>query len=268
MNLHKVIVRPGIRTSERFARLNFFERDLFYGLLSVANTKAGWFENNATVLRAALFAPCLGKVSERDVKAGLLRLQEGRLIKLWTGKNGRAYGQINNYGQSFDYGDPLPPDAHPPDEDELQLGQPDPPRSVPELKRDELKGGGKAREARRPKAPPPPHELQEDWLARLATEWPGVNVLAELEAAKKKRGRVEREWFEKHWLPNVSATVDFKAGGTGRANAPEPEPEAWRVLLKDRHANESWAETAASYAWAEMPANFRARILRELPTRV
>jgi hypothetical protein len=115
MNLHKCILHPGIRTSDRFGRLSWFHRDLFYGLLN-ATHKGGWFEANAGTLRAALYAPCLGKVPERDIQDGLLKLREVGLIKLWTGKNGRAYGAILNHRQKFDYGEQLPPGAEAPDD--------------------------------------------------------------------------------------------------------------------------------------------------------
>lgn len=256
MNLHKVIVRPGIRTSEKFGALNFLYRDLFYGLLSAANQKSGWFEANPTVLRAALYAPCLGKVSERDLSDGLLKLREVRLIKLWTGKNGRAYGQIIKYEQAFDYGEALPADGHPPGDDELPLEA-----AAPMKKRIEGSGVEFARRAKRPA--PTPVELQEDWLARLAGEWPGVNVLAELEAAKKKKaGKVERVWFETHWLPHVSPAVEFSGANGGKPV--EPEPEAWRAYLKDNYEGEEWAETAALREWAELPAHWRAKIAREI----
>lgn len=131
MTLHKVIVRPGIRTSEKFARLSWFHRDLFYGLLNSVQTREGWFEENATLVRAALYAPCLGKVSERDVNDGLQKLREVGLIKLWTGRNGRRYGQVINYNQAFAYGEALPQGAESPDS-ELPANKPaegaDPPR--------------------------------------------------------------------------------------------------------------------------------------------
>lgn len=263
MNLHTVQVRPGIRTSERFGRLGMGERDLFYGLLSAANQKEGWFEANATVLRCALYAPCLGKVSERDVKDGLLKLREVGLIKLWTGKNGRAYGQIVKYEQRFDYGAALPPDAHPPDDDELALTPADP-VPIGKKSRDEGRGVEFARRARKP-TPAPTHELQEDWSARLAAAWPGINILAELEAAKKKKGgRVERDWFEAHWLPKVSPAVQF--GGGGKAAPIEPEPEAWGVWLETEYPNNAYGKGGAKEgtAWAELPADVRAKIHREM----
>lgn len=288
MNLHKVIVRPGIRTSEKFGRLNFFDRDLFYGLLSAGNgKKEGWFENNPTVLRAALFAPCLGKVSERDVKAGLLRLREGRLIKLWTGRNGRAYGQIINYGQSFDYGEPLPADAHPPDESELALDVTDPPEPRPatarsEPNRNEVRGG-ETNFARRPPAPPsleaapiaqtpnPNHgeETQPEWIARLRVAWPAVDVTAELFKAERERrlkGKVvERQWFETNWLPNCSPAVELS--GTVCSRNAVPEPEAWRAYLKEKYYGESWAESAGACEWKGLPVNWQVRIASEMTKR-
>lgn len=272
MNLHKVIVRPGIRTSAAFGRLNFFQRDLFYGLLSAAHTKGGWFEADAALLRAALFAPCLGKVSERDVRDGLLKLREVGIVKLWTGRNGRAYGAVEKYQQRFAYGEVLPPEAHPPGDelpldlfadeeppepDEIETPPPAAPDPKPKQKRRE------SEENARGAAPSTPTkvELQEDWIGRIARAWPGVNILAELDKAKRKWGTVDRARFEKHWLTNCGETVSFATVRT--AAATEPEPEGWRAYLKDEYEGESWAESAALYAWGEMPANWRAKIARE-----
>lgn len=155
MMLHKVIVRPGIRTSEKFGRLSWFHRDLFYGLLNAVHGREGWFEENAILVRAALYAPCLGKVSERDVHDGLQKLREVGLIKLWTGRNGRRYGQLINYNQAFAYGEALPQGAESPDSEPAAIKPAegaDPPRprranAEPARKPGELKGSENSRGA-------------------------------------------------------------------------------------------------------------------------
>jgi hypothetical protein len=265
MNLHKCILLPGIRTSERFGRLNWLQRDLFYGLLAVAN-KGGWFENNAANLRAALYAPCLGKLDQRDLKHGLLKLQEVGLIKLWVGRNGRAYGAIINYRQKYEYGEELPADAHPPD-DELRLAieeppdraiPPDPPKNTIEVSRVEPK-------ARKARHTPPTDD--EAWLEALAQAHAGIDVRAEYRKASKRYPLgFGRKFFEDEWLARAEPPI--KLNGQQHTSGPiEPEPEGWRQFLKDRYEDESWAESAAAYPWAQMPANWRTKITRELLPR-
>ena len=86
MNLHVCHLHPVIRTSERFARLTWFERDLFYGLLNAAELN-GHFENRPGLIRAAIYAPMLSKVTERDVERALQRLHSAELVKLYVGED-------------------------------------------------------------------------------------------------------------------------------------------------------------------------------------
>ncbi len=51
--------------------------------------------------------------------------------------------------------------------------------------------------------------------------------------------------------------------GSSASTAVPAEPEAWRVHLKDNHAGESWAESAAATPWADLPPQWREKILRE-----
>jgi hypothetical protein len=245
MNLHKCIVHPGIRTSDKFGRLNWFQRDLFYGLLSAAH-KGGWFENNAAALRAALFAPCLGKVSERDLKDGLLKLREVGLIKLWTGRNGRAYGAVLNYRQKFDYGEELPAEGKPPD-DELfapeELGPPPGPPPAPPPK-NRIEVSEKPRAAR-----PEPSTLSTDdeWLTGLQNAYPSVNVRAELLDCLAKYPKAGRKFFENEWLANWEPPM--RRAADAAPVIPEPtgfaawcrkeygkEPKAWSSYSRDEQA--------------------------------
>jgi hypothetical protein len=273
MMLHKCIVRPEIRTSQRFARLNWLHRDLFYGLLNAAQGD-GWFEASAQLLRAALYAPSLGKVSERDVRDGLLKLREVGLIKLWTGTNGRAYGQIHNYGQKFDYGRGLPEEARAPS-DELPLdaaplkeAEPEPPpRPEPARAKDNrIEMSGRGERAKR--AAPDPKDLPstEDWLAQLRESHPGIDIDRELrtwQAYCQKQGKQPQRPHFEAWLRNCGPVVTLASTGSA-AVAIEPEPEAWRAYLKDKYEDEGWADTASHYDWAQMPANWRAKIAREM----
>lgn len=249
MNLHKVIVHPGIRTSEKFGKVSMLHRDLFYGLLSAAH-KGGWFEANAGLLRAALYAPCLGKVSERDIKDGLLKLREVGLIKLWTGKNGRAYGSIINYRQRFNYGEDLPEDGLAPD-DELPLDaspEPDPPPAPPPKR---IEVSEKAREAGNPHPP----QDESTWLQSLAVAHPDIDVRTELRVCLDKYPRAGRRFFEDSWLGNCEAPIS----GKREESRPEIyEPAGFAAWHLKRYGN------APTKAWSDMTPDAQAYFARKM----
>lgn len=272
MTMHDCMLYAGIRSSRKFARLTWFQRDFFYGLLHAA-WPAGRFESDVEVLRAAVYAPLLPKVTKRDVQDALVKCHEVGLVKLWTDDSGRGWGEVTNYRQTGlrkrkpadDGSPPLPPA----------------PESEPDLFRPAEKEGKKegegAQNARR-KAPTPPRpfseklstaETQEQWLARLTAEWPEVHLPKQLtlaETAQRLQGKdLERDWFEARWLPKTSAVV--RLGGGALASALPAEPEGWRVYLKDEYEGESWAESAAACTWASLPGNWRERLLREYQGR-
>lgn len=228
----------------------------------------GRFEFNPALIHMALYvsADC-GNVSARDVEAWLEILRSGGFIKSYTGAAGRRVGEVAKeyWRQKLSFGKGVfDPEIEQP---ELEL-----PASPPEKKI--LKPGGRD--------PAPPFsslhfispapasqsaESPEAWVARLAVEWPGIDIAAQLtKAHRKRKGDVERGWFEKSWLPGVTPMAPAP-GSVAVVVAVEAEPEAWRLHLKDRHEGESWAESAASYEWAKLPPEWRVTILREMKTR-
>lgn len=98
MMLRDCMLYAGIRSSRKFARLSWFQRDFFYGLLNVA-WPAGRFESDVGLLQAALYAPLLSKVSKRDVQVALAECHRIGLVKLWTDEGGRGWGEVVNYRQ-------------------------------------------------------------------------------------------------------------------------------------------------------------------------
>ncbi len=100
MTLRDRMVYAGIRTSRRFARLSWFERDLFQGILHVADDY-GRFEVDVGMLRTVLYGPSLHKVSERDLQGALLRFGEVGigLVKFYA-VAGRGYGKVLNFRQT------------------------------------------------------------------------------------------------------------------------------------------------------------------------
>jgi hypothetical protein len=127
---------------------------------------------------------------------------------------------------------------------------------------------GREKRARRATPAPDALESQEDWLARLRTEHAHLDLDRELRAwsayCQKQGKRPQRPHFEA-WLTNCGPAVELPGySSTGQPAHVEPEPEAWKAYLKDRYEGETWAETAAVYHWPELPANWRAKIAREM----
>lgn len=269
MPLRKVVVHPGIIDSERVCALPLACQLFFRNLLHCCDSNAR-FAADPAELRAALYwrTPA---VSSPHVEAWLLKCAQARLVKLYT-RDGKRYGEVENYRQEDRY----PKTIYPPAVDQVELElKADPPPKKPKKK---LSGNeGEWEKAPEGATPPAPAKIfapisqdtpQDQWLATLQAQWPAIDVPAQLREAgqvQQRQGRkLERGWFEKHWLPNVTPTVNFASGlGATSASATiSPEPEAWRAWLKDHHYDESWAETAAAYEWTTMPANFRSKIER------
>jgi hypothetical protein len=258
MMLRDRMVYGGIRTSKKVGALSWFERDLFSGLIHVADD-FGRFEADADMLRAVLYAPCLSKVSGRDVGKALVRLHQAGLVKLYT-HEARGYGKVINFRQTLQKRRALYPDEDgPPAEPELFADAPD----VSE-KKERKKEGGKAPEAPAPLAP----DLlsQEEWLAKLRHQWPGLDVEQQLSLAylnRKKAGRdLERTWFEEHWLPKCSVTVDVVVAKGAKAMRDDIEPEGWRNAIAN--TNYGFGQIFEVKTWAELPADVKRQVRKGL----
>lgn len=143
MILRAVIVYPELRGSAKFARLSWFHRDFFYGLLGVADPK-GRFEADIDLLRAALYAPILSKVSKRDVQDALAECHRVGLVELWVAADGRGCGEVVKWRTNLKKIEsrlPARPGA-PPEPELFSVADP------PLLSRDEQKEG------RKPPQPP------------------------------------------------------------------------------------------------------------------
>ena len=273
----EVLVRPGIIDSERVCGLSLACQLFFRNLLHCGDGK-GRFPADAAELRSALYwrTPA---VSSPHVEAWLQSCARARLVKLYT-RDGKKFGEIIGYGQRDTKRRTLYPD--PEGQEEFALPAPEPPPKpprAPKEKRSEGKGED-AQFARRaaaepPRAPAPPvdeqlskSETEAEWLARLQQENPAVNVRTEIIAAmgnRRLQGRkLERKWFETHWLPNVSEPVGSAPMDTRQPI--EPEPEAWGVWLEHEYPNNAYGKGGAKEGtpWAELPAEVRAKIHREM----
>jgi len=253
MKLRDRMIYAGLVTSDLKRRHRLPVREFYRDLLHVCDDH-GRFEADAALLRAVLYAPILDRVSERDVEGYLQQLaaQKHGDIKLYTVR-GRGYGKVTKWRQLAlrklvgDY-----PDE--PGDPELPLGSgPEPPPK--EYKKERRKEGTAL--------PLIADESEQDWLARLQATHPTVDVRAELAACLRAKPKAGRKWFERHWLAN--AEPPLRAPGAPASVAViEPEPEAWRLYLKDNYETESWADSAAACTWSDMPANWRAKIAREM----
>ena len=265
MPLREVLIRPGIIDSERVCALPLACQLFFRNLMHCCDGKAR-FPADAAELRAALYwrTPA---VTSPHLEVWLQKCAQARLVKLYT-RDGKKYGEVENYGQRDTARKAIYPP--PPGQVEMTLDA-DPPPKKPKKKLNRIEGEGEyAPEGARPPAPVnfSMTETDEQWLQRLTQAWPVINLAREIAQAQANRQRagkkLERAWFEAHWLTKISPTVNFSSGSAQPAAPISSEPEAWRAWLKDHHYGESWAETAAAYDWPSLPANFRSKIERGL----
>ena len=230
----------------------------------------GRFEFNPALIHMALYASAtVSNVSARDVEAWLEILRAGGYIKTYTGAAGRRVGEVAReyWRQKLSYGK----EAFEAEQEQPELALP---LAGPPAKKNSKPGG-------RGKTPPPftsvhfssapaklatpvdehgQPETEAAWLARLQDEWPHTDIVAELRKAhKKKAGEVERGWFEKSWLPNVTA----KAPAPGALHAPglpvSAEPANWREVLEQIYPGNA-VSSDPERTWASLDATTRAKI--------
>lgn len=269
--LRPVLVREGILDSDKVCRLALVTQLFFRNLLHVCDG-ADRFDANADDLRLDLYRRALDRVKKQHIEQWLQECREARLIELYT-RSGKRFGRVLNYGQR----DAKRKAIHPAPEDEAELPlvtddpppAPRPPRTKPRasappsfkgMESNRIEGRETARNA-----PPTPSLSDDDWLRNLMPLYPHVNLVAELAACQKKFPSTGRVFFETKWLANCEKAVTLKTAN-GQVITIEPEPEAWKLYLKDTYEGESWAASAAAYPWAEMPPQWRAKIFKEMTT--
>jgi hypothetical protein len=269
--LREVLIRPGIIDSERVCKLPIACQLFFRNLLHACDG-AGVFPADVAELKQAFYWRCPG-VTRPHLEAWLATCHRAGLVNLYT-SGGKGWGEVINYGQRDHRRKRLYPTRS---EDELNFAapadsppRPHPPRPRPKPEPDPEMNRieGKEKRARRATPAPEREETQEAWLQRLHDQHQHLDVGAQFQAwlkyCQKHSKTPDRNHFERHWLDNLGLPVTYAPGAAGPATPIEPEPEAWRAYLKDRYEDEGWAETAACCDWANMPANFRARIAREM----
>ena len=252
--LRPVLVRDGVMHSDKLCRMDPVIQLFFRNLLHACDG-ADRFNADVDDLRLDLYRKSLDRVKRHHVQKWLLACRDARVIELYT-RSGKPFGRVLNYGQR----DKKRKVIHPAPDDEAELpllGGDDPPPKPKPLKKEVNRREERGREA-------PDLTLSDsEWLDGLAAAYPHIDVRDELVRCVKKKVHVDRAYFENHWLKPMGKPILLHAG-TAAQTILETEPEAWRMYLKDKYENESWAESAAAYAWAEMPANWRAKIAREM----
>lgn len=261
--------REGWLTSLAIDALRCDAAELFLFRLGLKADKNGVYHVEPELLRAAVYPLQLPRrrVSEviryRDLcaKAGLLRT--------WTAPDGRPYVQITKWRQTTQNEmpvHPVPP-RDPPEADEAAVPLSWSSTSEPKRKEEgEERLGVPSAPTEKPFLKPikAPSETEAQWLARLMAEYPTANIPGELELARARQTKVgkklERLWFEKHWLPKLSEVVTFNP--SAKAPATEPEPEGWRSWLEENCPGSAYGKDGRDEGrpWSELPPEVRAMI--------
>lgn len=92
------LIRDGILTSERGARLSWEEEVFYRRLLSVVDDY-GLYTSHVAWLRAALYPLQLDKIAERSVQRCLAACETAELIELYAVKD-KGYLRVINFGQT------------------------------------------------------------------------------------------------------------------------------------------------------------------------
>jgi hypothetical protein len=274
------LLKDGLRTSDKIGGVSVFAELLFVRLIlaTCGHGRCPW--NPDWILMHAL--PNRPRTRPTAIAEALKALLSARLIARYHAPDGTAYVTIPNHGQRFKHAVrspwPAPPGGPPDAEGQEFFGFED--------RREEK--GGKARQAREtdplprmpaafPNAPATiaaGAESDAEWIARLQRKFPDIDIAKQLAKAHKKRpGDVERDWFERSWLPNVSQQAPAPEFNARKSSASEPAGD-WREAAKrvaheteDSDYRERRLEAAHHGSWSSFGPDFRRLILTEMTKR-
>ena len=266
------MLREAYMTSPRVARLSERAEIAFIRLILKVDD-GGVYYADPLLVRAAIWPT--KSLRTTDVSRVLDELERAGLIARWTHGDGVRYLCLLRFRQRLTYGIrrryPKPPFDPDSGEALLELGADSPPeQEAPparkKKRREEKEGGARGAPAPAPRgyadAAGAAPESTEQWLARLAREWPGVDVRAEADKAARRKekegGRLERVWFERHWLPGCSDTVDrAELRKAGRQAGPDRDdaPDGWREAIADTNYGPGGAFEVQT--WAELPEHVK-----------
>lgn len=239
MKLRDRMIYAGIVTSDMKRRHKVHVREFYRDLLHCCDDH-GRFESDPALLRAVLYASILDRVSVRDVQGYLQTLHVAGDIKLYTVR-GKAYGKVTKWRQTrltklvAEY----PPEDGDP---ELPLeASAAPPSAPPKPKERKKEVSAPARETRGTHSTVQISE--EEWLAKLAGQFPHIDVRAELNACLRKYPHAGRKFFEDSWLTNWEPPMKRHEED---AAEPLPEPEGFVAWFTERY------EKAPTKPWGDM----------------
>lgn len=108
------IIREGILTSERIAKLGWAEEVFYRRLMSVVDDY-GRFHALAPLLRAACYPLQLEKVSDSDIEKWLRCAEKAALVRVYSAQDGKRYLTILDFGQRLQSKSkfPAPPNEAP-----------------------------------------------------------------------------------------------------------------------------------------------------------
>lgn len=264
-------------TSPRVALLSERAEIAFIRLILKVDD-GGVYYADPLLVRAAIWPT--KSLRTTDVSRVLDELGRAGLIARWTHGDGGPLPVPAALSATVDVRHPPPLSEPPfdPDSGEALLGSGRTRRpeqeAPPARKKKKRREGGGARGAAPAPAPRgyadaagAAPETTEQWLARLAREWPGVDVRAEADKAARRKeregGRLERVWFERHWLPGCSDTVDrAELRKAGRQAEPEQAdaPDGWREAIADTNYGPGGAFEVQT--WAELPEHVKKEFVR------
>ena len=92
------ILREGILTSERMARLTWAEECFYRRLMSVVDDY-GRYHAHPTLLRAACYPLQLEKVSDSDIGKWLLATEKAALVRVYPAQDGKRYLELLDFKQ-------------------------------------------------------------------------------------------------------------------------------------------------------------------------
>lgn len=94
------ILREGILTSQRMARLGWAEEVLYRRLHSVVDDFGRYYADSG-LLRAACYPRQLNKVSDSDIGKWLTVLVEAALVRVYPAEDGERYLEVLGFGQQI-----------------------------------------------------------------------------------------------------------------------------------------------------------------------
>ena len=284
------LVREGAKLSRRVNALSDTAECLFWRLILTVDVN-GVYHAEPPLVKAACWPAKSIRLS--DVARVLAELERAGLIASWTAKDDARYLCLLKFRQRLRYTErprfPVPPfDLDSGDQAFLELttvaDPPDPPPRPPargkrrEEKRSEVCVSRASPEPTaaawpRPETPHTHDELQEDWISRLAAQWPGVSIHQELAKAhtyvRKQRGPqagLSRDFFEVHWLPGCREAVDLVCIKAGKSDTDSvPAPEGWQtVIAGTKYGPGGVFETAT---WPELAPQVRDWVRKQLDAK-